>query len=313
MQHSFDISLAAKYSMEEALIIHHIQHWVRVNYKNKRNRKEERTWTYQSMEEIASHFPYLTARQVKHTINKLRKKGVLIAKNFNKSKIDKTLWYAFADEKAFGVDPESLNNLYERQNCPSMDKIVLREDKIVQPIPDTKNTDTETSKKKNINVGTPKVPYREHVYLTENEYLQICSVYGDWAERGLDILEAYKSSNGKPYKEDFAVFKKGGWIHDKFLLEKSKIPVSMQDKPPKPPTQEDLILNRVTQFVNKNWSVFQADHLTPFIEHGTIYFEDRKGKKFSEKCFTCSITDSDFEAKLNKFLDSRGIKIIFKN
>lgn len=102
--HSFDIDLAAKLgSVELAILIHHFQHWIKYNIRLKRNFKEGRTWTYQTREEIAAHFPYFSPSQVRRLTDKLVKMGVLRKGNFNKSSIDKTLWYSFENEEMFTI------------------------------------------------------------------------------------------------------------------------------------------------------------------------------------------------------------------
>lgn len=114
MHHSFDIHLAQTYGMKEAIIIHHFQHWIRINKKLGRNEFEGRTWSYQTVKEIAAHFLYMTESEIYETIEKLcRGKGrrakhqqfepVLVKGNFNKSKYDQTTWYAFVDEEKFGI------------------------------------------------------------------------------------------------------------------------------------------------------------------------------------------------------------------
>jgi len=135
LHHSFDVRLAAEHGLEEAILIHHFQYWITLNKNMNRNFREGRTWTYQTRKFIAASFPYLNERNVKYACKNLEKKGILICKNLNKSHMDKTLWYAFVDENKF-ISQHS-NNVYERQNCPSMDKIVPSIDKIVPPIPDT--------------------------------------------------------------------------------------------------------------------------------------------------------------------------------
>jgi hypothetical protein len=75
---------------------------------------------------------------VRYLCEKLVSKGVLVTNNFNKCKIDKTLWYAFKDEKLFGVDRESSKKFYERENSPSKGKIPISKGKIPTPIPDSK-------------------------------------------------------------------------------------------------------------------------------------------------------------------------------
>lgn len=145
---SFDIVLAMEYGIEEALLIRHFQHWVRVN-KNKKvseTFKDGRNWTYQTFKDIADHFPFLNERQVRYAIENLEKKGVIKIGNFNKLAIDKTHWYAFVNEDVFVPDlQQNSKDVYERQNCQSIDKIVSPRDKIVKAIPDTKTTDTKSS------------------------------------------------------------------------------------------------------------------------------------------------------------------------
>jgi hypothetical protein len=148
---SVDVALAAHYGLEEAFIIHHFQHWIRLNKTKNQNFKDGSFWTYQTMEDIAAHFPFLSRRQVKYTIQKLVNKKVLKIANYNKCAMDKTNWYAFVREDIFVPDiPINSKNAYERQNCPSMDKIVHREDNFVQAIPDTKPDTKPRSLKDNV-------------------------------------------------------------------------------------------------------------------------------------------------------------------
>ncbi len=116
MSHSFNVSYATTYGVNEAIIINHFQHWISVNHRLKRNYIQGRTWTYQSFEYIAAQFPYLTPFQVRNILHYLCtgiKRGskqktpdfeaVLIKGNFNKSHYDRTQWYAFANEEKFSI------------------------------------------------------------------------------------------------------------------------------------------------------------------------------------------------------------------
>lgn len=106
LHHSFDIDLAAEYGVHEAIIIHHLQHWIRFNRKMGKNLIEGKCWMYQTRKEMAAHFPYLDFNQVRRLLEKLEEEGVIVSKNFNKSPINRTLWYAFIDEKRYGVEEE---------------------------------------------------------------------------------------------------------------------------------------------------------------------------------------------------------------
>ena len=130
IHHSFDINLAAMYGVEEAILIHHFQHWIGINARAGRNERDGKTWTYQTRQSIAEHFHYWNYDKVKYLCEKLVKLGVLEIANYNKASFDKTLWYAFVDEKSFGIY-KNPNKSYEGQKCPSKGKSA-------QPIPDTK-------------------------------------------------------------------------------------------------------------------------------------------------------------------------------
>lgn len=154
--HSFDLKLAKTYGVEESIMIHHFQHWIRINCYAKRNFHDGKTWSYQKRKDIQAHFPYWNLERIRYLCEKLVSMGVLVTSNYNKSPFDTTLWYAFVNEKAFGVDPESSNNFYERENPQPSTANPLRDGKIPTPsgkiptsIPDTKPTDS-LKKKENI-------------------------------------------------------------------------------------------------------------------------------------------------------------------
>ena len=111
LHHSFDIAIATKYGIQEALVIHHFQHWITINKRLQRNYHEGSYWSYQTLDEMAAHFPYLSKHELFEIIERLcNGKGrrskkedllyepVLKKSNFNQTKYDRTTWYAFIDE-----------------------------------------------------------------------------------------------------------------------------------------------------------------------------------------------------------------------
>ncbi len=143
--HSFDVHLAQKYGIVEAILIHHFSHWIGVNERLKRNFHDGRYWTYQTLDEIAAHFPYITKDEVRNAIERLclgktrfSKKErefdpVLLRGNFNKTKYDKTHWYSFVIPVACGASTTRSGDLEENP-------LVLaphRESDSTTPIPDT--------------------------------------------------------------------------------------------------------------------------------------------------------------------------------
>lgn len=161
--HSFDIHLAEEYGVNEAIIIHHFQHWIGVNMRKKNGKKtsfrEERWWTYQTVSDIAAHFPYLSESEVVNIIEKLclgkgrRSNGekkfepVLMKGNFNKTPFDRTTWYSFVNQKKFTKLAQAKMEEGQSQN-PNVSE--------PRPIPDT-ITDPKTNTKKN-NVKENSVP-----------------------------------------------------------------------------------------------------------------------------------------------------------
>lgn len=114
--HNFNEDIAADYSIPEAIIIHHFQHWCNVNARLGQNFIDGRRWTYQTIEFISAQFIYFTKKQVENILNKLTSKGVLLKRNYNKKKTDKTLWYAFKNEKMFSISPFGEMDILKRGN-----------------------------------------------------------------------------------------------------------------------------------------------------------------------------------------------------
>jgi hypothetical protein len=96
--HSFDVNLAAAHSIEEAILIHHFQHWIMVNARLNQNFQEDRFWTYQTLEWITAHFPYWSVDQVRRIIQKLVDKKILLKGNFAENSHNRTIWYALTDQ-----------------------------------------------------------------------------------------------------------------------------------------------------------------------------------------------------------------------
>lgn len=113
--HSFDIGLAAKYGTNEAILIAHFQFWIGLNRAKEIHIHDGRCWTYQSRKDIQAQFPYWTEKEVRNLCDKLVNLSVLIKGNYSKNPLNRTVWYAFFNEKKFRVDGDCSNNLYK---CP---------------------------------------------------------------------------------------------------------------------------------------------------------------------------------------------------
>lgn len=146
LHHSLDVNVACIYGTDEALLIHHFQHWISVNFRMKRNIHEGNCWTYQTLDEIAAHFPYMTKTRVADLLDRLctgksrysKKESidfdpVLKKGNFNKSRYDRTVWYAFCDYPKWILGK------------PQMDEVETPNQDWVNPTPIPDNITNNTS------------------------------------------------------------------------------------------------------------------------------------------------------------------------
>lgn len=133
MQHSFNVEIAKKYGILEAVLLNHLWFWIKKNKANNTNYFDGNYWTYNSKKAFSELFPYASERQIDYALKKLIDCGLAITGNYNKSSYDRTLWYAIT-KVGYSI----------LQNCEmETTKLLNGNDKIVQPIPDI-NTDINT-------------------------------------------------------------------------------------------------------------------------------------------------------------------------
>lgn len=97
MNHSFNVKLAEKYSLEEAIMIEAIYTWVHINECNDEMFKEGRTWCYSTAKGFNKYIPYMSAQKIRRILLKLEDRGFIKIGNFNNKSLNQTLWYAFSD------------------------------------------------------------------------------------------------------------------------------------------------------------------------------------------------------------------------
>lgn len=142
MQHHFDVDLAIRYGMVEAILINHFEYWIELNRTNDRNYYDGRYWTFNSMKAMVEIFPYLTEKKIRTALKNLQDEGLILTGNYNRSAYDRTLWYAFSD-LAESILPKRQMEVPEKANGNSQKG---------EPIPDD-NTTNNTNKKLNNNDG----------------------------------------------------------------------------------------------------------------------------------------------------------------
>lgn len=170
--HSFDIHIAEEYkSVDIAILTWHFQYWIMKNKRLGRNEHDGRTWTYQTIEEIAAVFPYWSGKQVERLLNKAVELDILIKGNFNKAKFDRTLWYAFKNEGKFSISRFREMEIPESGN-PSPE--------IGRPIPDTLPDTLPDRERAKPSKRAPDLIERAlHVNTSEEEHQRLVQEHGE--------------------------------------------------------------------------------------------------------------------------------------
>ena len=199
MEHSFDIDIAVKVGVHGAILYNNIKHWIAKNAANQQHFHDGRYWTYNSKKAFATLFPYLTERQIKTALDKLREEGLIAVGNYNTNPYDKTLWYTILTDSIGQKSPIERTDM----SNPS-------DEKVLSSINRYKHTDN----KPDINDIPPDVKVVAHLYgeyknvrLTDPELEKLQHEFpSDWEGR-IEKLSAYMASTGKVYKNHLATIR----------------------------------------------------------------------------------------------------------
>ena len=94
MNHTFNVGIATKYGILEAVILENINFWIAKNKANDKNFYDGFYWTYNSITALSKLFPYASRATIFRALNNLEDAGLIISGNYNKRASDKTKWYA---------------------------------------------------------------------------------------------------------------------------------------------------------------------------------------------------------------------------
>ena len=97
MYYSFDVNAAARYGVEEAVLLEHIRFWCEKNEANPDCQQEGRCWMYASAARLAEHFPFWSVPKIRRLLKSLVRQGALLEGRFGRFAFDRTLWYAVSE------------------------------------------------------------------------------------------------------------------------------------------------------------------------------------------------------------------------
>ena len=91
----FDVDVAKEYGVDAAVMIKLFQFWIQKNIANESNFYDNNYWTYNSLDAFEKMLPFWNKKQIARILDFLVEKEVLIKGNYNRTKFDRTVWYAF--------------------------------------------------------------------------------------------------------------------------------------------------------------------------------------------------------------------------
>ena len=126
LTHSFNVGIAVKYGVNDAIVLSNIFFWVSKNADHAAHYHDVRYWTYNSVKAFAALFPYLTNKQIRGALDRLIRNGLIVKGNYNRNGMDQTAWYAVTDKgyELYGQvtphSPSRANGIAPKgkSNCP---------------------------------------------------------------------------------------------------------------------------------------------------------------------------------------------------
>lgn len=297
IHHTFDVLLAKELKdVNLAILIHNMQFWIMLNKRKNINHFEDRTWTYQTIKDIAACFPYWSTKQVERLLIKAVKFGIMQTGNFNKSKFDKTLWYAFVDEQRFSIS--RIEKMEEEIDFP---KSGNGNPQIGTPIPDTKTNTEFNIKEVPRKKAAPSLPSSflkraELVFVSDEEQAKLVAAYGEeFVQRCYKALSEWKEDTPKSKwkKSDYRSILR--WVVDK-----------IRDEDLKGKRSASPILSAESAHENKK--ICQAlENKLPYTDFvaGNTYAEF----KYGAQAVVLKYDEKDFMIKFENELKNKKIKL----
>ena len=96
MKHGFNVEIAKKYGVNAAVVLHEINvltHGWQIQFNARETYHFGEYWARLSTEDFKKLFPYMSVYAIKKAIHDLYDYGLIEIDNFNKNRLDRTLWY----------------------------------------------------------------------------------------------------------------------------------------------------------------------------------------------------------------------------
>lgn len=98
--------VAEKYGHDEAIFAQRVYFWISKNKKSNKNSHEGRTWTYDSLENLANRFKWWSRRQIQRIIASCISQGLIMTGAHSDKKRDRTTWFTLTDQGMIDLSSE---------------------------------------------------------------------------------------------------------------------------------------------------------------------------------------------------------------
>lgn len=213
MEYSFDIDVAEKYGLPEAILLKNIIFWHNVNEANEKNFFDGRYWTYNSASAFAKIFPFWGKKTVERILQSLKDQGLVYTGQYNEMKYDRTLWYS-PTELAISMHQICRNHTTKMSHGNPEN---------VAPIPDSK----PVVKPVIVRGAKNKYGSMQNVMLSDEELVKLFERFGQQdAEARIERLSLYVASKGDKYKSHYATILQ--WAAKDEETRQPSVPVSKE-------------------------------------------------------------------------------------
>jgi hypothetical protein len=183
LEHSFDVELAVKYGLVEAILLNNFQYWIDKNKANRKNYYDGSYWTYNTTKAFSELFPYVSQRKIQNALKNLRENNIIKVGNYNENQYDRTLWYAFTKKGECIMQKKEMESAKKGNGFDDSGKCI--------------NTNINTNNKTDVKHIYGKY---KNVKLTDEEYQKLVA---DKLDYMIDVLSEGKARKGYTYKSDY--------------------------------------------------------------------------------------------------------------
>lgn len=104
MNYNFNVEIATKIGVDEAIMLNNFIYWLAKNKANNKNFFDGSFWTFNSVRAYCELFPFWKESQIKRILKSLIDQNVLVVGSYNQNAYDRTNWYSLSNEYIHLID-----------------------------------------------------------------------------------------------------------------------------------------------------------------------------------------------------------------